>query len=134
VIYLKKYTGFFAMWLVNILLICAANKYWPNNFVLGSLTMSRTGGIVFAALAWTVLIWFTQPVLKKLKLNLDKGMAMMIAYLLANFVSLWLVTRLGPAIGFGVSGIMWVFALAFVANFIQYLVWVLLTKLKLAEM
>ena len=96
--------------------------------------MSRTGGIVFAALAWTVLIWFTQPVLKKLKLNLDKGMAMMIAYLLANFVSLWLVTRLGPAIGFGVSGIMWVFALAFVANFIQYLVWVLLTKLKLAEM
>jgi len=134
VIYLKKYTGFLVVWLTNIALIRLANSLWPNNFVLGSLTMSAFTGTIFTALAWTTLIWFTEPILKRFRLNLGKGMQIMLVYLAANFVSLWLISRLGPAIGFGISGIVWVFSLAFVANIVQYGVWLLLTKFKLAEM
>lgn len=86
------------------------------------------------AFVWTTLIWFTQALLAKLGVKLGKGMGMMIIYLISNFVSLWLISRLGPAIGFGSIGFMWTFGLAFVASFVQFLGWVVMAKFKLAEM
>ena len=121
------------MWITAMLLIWAANAFFPTHFVLGSLTMSVTYGIIFSGLVWTVLVWFTEPVLRLFKIKPGKGMSMMMAYLAANVVALWLISRLGPVIGFGISGILWVFGLAFVANFVQYIVWIILAKLKLAE-
>ena len=122
------------MWVVNAVLIWLANMLYPANFVLGSLTMSAWSGIIAAALLWTALIWFTEPLAAKFKVKLKKGMPMMIAYLVSNFVSLWLLSRLGPAIGFGVSSWVYVLSLAFVANIAQFISWVVLAKYKLAEM
>ena len=134
VIITKKYTGFFTMWLVNAVLLWLANMLFPANYVLGSMTMSVWSGTIVTALLWTVLIWLTQPLANKLKIKLKGAMQMMLAYLVSNFVVLWLLSRFGPAIGFGVSGWMWVLALAIVANIVQYLNWMVLAKYKLAKM
>ncbi|HKB88643.1 MAG TPA: hypothetical protein VKC53_03250 [Patescibacteria group bacterium] len=130
----NKYNGFIAMWLVNMVLLVLANMYWPRNFVLGSMTVSKWTAVVGVALLWNAALWATQPVADKLKVKLNSPMKMMLAYLAANFVALWVLARLGPGVGFGVSSSVLVFGLAFVANFVQYLVWALLAKLKLAEM
>lgn len=131
---MKKYNGPIAMYLVNVALIWGANSLYPENYVLGSYTMSYWGSILSSALVWTILICFTEPVLKKLKVNLGKGIGMMVTYLAANFASLWLIGRLGPAIGLGFTSYIWVLGLAVVANVAQYVTWGILTKLKLAKM
>jgi hypothetical protein len=131
---MKKYNGFIAMYLVNVLLIWGANMLFPANFVLGSANNSTWGAILVVALLWDVLVWFTQPLLRKFKVELKKPMSIAAAYLVANFLVLWVLARLGPVFGFGVSSFVWVFALALVANLVQYAVWTVLAKLKLATM
>src|SRR5258708_5126636 len=131
---MKKYYGFVAMYLVNVVLIWLANMLFPTNFVLGSANNSTWGAILIVALVWDVLLWFTQPLLNKFKVKVGKGMQMAGVYLAANFIVLWVLGRLGPVFGFGVSSFVWVLGLALVANFVQYGVWMLLSKLKLAEM
>lgn len=122
------------MWFVDAVLIWLANMWFPVNFVLGSMKVSAWMGIIMSSFLWTLLIWFTQPLANKFKIKLSGSLHMAIAYFVANFVVLWLVARLGPVIGFGVSGWTYVLGLAFVANLVQYGTWVLLAKFKLAKM
>lgn len=131
---MKKYIGFLVMYLVNGLLIWLANTLYPNNFVLGSASNSTWGAILLVGFLWTLLILLIQPILNKFKVNLAKGVQMFGVYLAANFVILWVIARLGPVFGFGVSNFVWVFGLAITANVIQVGVWMLLSKFKLAKM
>jgi len=131
---MKKYIGFLAMYLVDGLLIWLANTLFPKDFVLGSASNSTWGAILLVGFLWTLLILLIQPIFNKFKVNLTKGMQMFGVYLAANFVILWVIARLGPVFGFGVSNFVWVFGLAFTANIIQVGVWMLLSKFKLAKM
>lgn len=132
VILTKKFTGFTAMFLVDAAILWFANQYMPGNYVLMTFFGSWWLALGTSAFLWTLIVWFTVPVADMLKIKLKKGMGMMVAYLVANFIAIWGVARVG--LGFGVKSFVWVFALAFVANFVQFAVWMLLAKLKLADM
>lgn len=129
---MKKFFGFVFIFAADVLLLWFANLYWPNYYVLLPFISSWWLALIVSALVWTAVIWFTQPVAVMLKIKLKKGLGLMVAYLIANFIALWGIARIG--LGFGVKSFVWVFALAFVANIAQFLIWLVLTKFKLAEM
>lgn len=108
-----------------------ANNYLPKNYVLLSFMGSWWLALITSAFLWTLIIWFTQPVADLLKFKLKKGIEIVIAYLLANFVALWGIARIG--LGFGIKSSVWVLALAIFANIVQIFTWVLLAKLKLVK-
>lgn len=128
---MKTVVPFVTIFFANLIMLWFANHFLPQNYVLLSVMGSWWFSLTASALAWTVIIWFTQPVADYLKFKLIKGVKLIVAYLLANFVAIWGIARIG--LGFGVRSLVWVLLLAAVANTIQLLFWMFLAKLKLAE-
>lgn len=120
---MKKYIPFLAFWGVDVVLLFLATSLFPNNFVLGTYRMSKFSSALFAGFVWTLIVWFSEPLTKKLKLKLEGQFKQMLLYLFSNFVALWVVAHLAFFTGFGVTSFIWVFVLAFFANFFQYIVW-----------
>ncbi len=130
---MKKFYPFLTMWLVNTALLWWASNMYPTSFVLGTFRMNALVSALVAAFVWTLAIYNLDSFAKKIGFNMGKGLVMMVYYFLGNFVTLWVVTRMAPLCGFGVSSFTWLIALAFIANLLQYGVWVLMVKLKLAK-
>ena len=118
---MKKYYGFISFWLLDSLLLYLATVVYPAAYTLGTFRLSVFWAAVVAGFIWTVLVWFSEPIVAILKLKVSAKMKL-VFYLFANFVALWLVARIAPYSGFGVASFVWVFLLALVANFVQYLV------------
>jgi len=118
---LKKYYGFISFWLLDSLLLYLATVVYPAAYTLGTFRLSVFWAAVVAGFIWTVLVWFSKPIVAIVKLKVPDKMKTFF-YLLANFVALWLVARIAPYSGFGVASFVWAFLLALVAIFVQYLV------------
>lgn len=118
---LKKYCGFISFWVLDSLLLYLASVVFPTAYALGTFKLSILWAAIVAGFIWTVLVWFSEPIVSIIKLKVSDKMKMFF-YLLVNFVALWLVARIAPYSGFGVASFVWAFLLALVANFAQYLV------------
>lgn len=118
---LKKYYGFISFWILDSLLLYLATVIYPAAFTLGTFRLSVLWAAVVAGFVWTALVWFSEPIVTIVKLKVPDKMKMFF-YLFANFVALWLVARISAYSGFGVASFVWVFVLALIANFVQYLV------------
>lgn len=129
---IKKFIAFTVTFAANLAVLWLANHYMPQNYVLLSFMGSWWLALIASAFVWTIIVWFTQPVADLLKFKLKKGIGLVIAYLLANFVAIWGIARVG--LGFGVKSSLWVLALAVLANIVLFLIWKLLAKFKIAEM
>jgi len=77
----------------------------------------------FVGFIWNVVLWNIEPTFKDMEIKLKGMMPMMLSYLAINFATIWILARLAVITGFGVSSFVYVFGLAFVANFVQYQVW-----------
>lgn len=122
------------MWGVNIVLLLLANMIFPMNFVLGTWRAGILTSAFAAALLWTIIVYLTQPALDAVGVKVGKGMMMMLVYLVSNFVALWLTARMAPLTGFGTGSFIWVLGLAVVANFVQWIAWMVMFKAKIATM
>lgn len=120
---MKKYYPFLAFWALDVVLLFLATSLLPNNYVLGTFRMSKFSSALFAGFVWTLIVWFSEPLTKKLKLKLEGQTKQMLFYLASNFIALWVVGHLAFFTGFGVTSFIWVFVLAFFANFFQYMLW-----------
>ncbi|MCX6705477.1 MAG: hypothetical protein NT162_04055 [Candidatus Woesebacteria bacterium] len=129
---IKKFIAFTVTFIANLTVLWLANHYMPQNYVLLSFMGSWWLALIASAFVWTIIVWFTQPVADLLKFKLKKGIGLVMAYLLANFVAIWGIARVG--LGFGVKSSLWVLALAILANIVLFLIWKLLAKFKIAEM
>ena len=118
---LKKYYGFISFWVLDSLLLYLATLAYPTVYVLGNFRLSVLWAAIVAGFIWTVLVWFSEPIVAIVKLKVPDKMQM-VFYLFANFVALWLVARISPYSGFGVASFVWAFVLALLANFAQWLV------------
>ena len=118
---LKKYYGFLTFWALDSLLLYVATLVYPTVYTLGTFRLSTLWAAIVAGFIWTVLVWFSEPIVAIVKLKVPKSMTMAF-YLFANFVALWLTARIAPYSGFGVASFVWVFLLALIANFAQWLV------------
>lgn len=118
---MKKYYGFISFWILDSLLLYLATVVYPAAYTLGTYRLSTLWAAIVAGFIWTVLVWFSEPIVSIVKLKVPDKMKLFF-YLFTNFVALWLVARLAPYSGFGVASFVWAFVLALVANFVQYLV------------
>ena len=111
------------MWLVNVILLYLAVGLLPTYYTLGNNLFTPLQAAFFVALVWNIVLWKVGDIVKDLEIKFKAEMAMMFVYLAFNFSTLWLLARLAVITGFGVSSYIYVFLLAFVANFVQYKTW-----------
>jgi uncharacterized membrane protein YvlD (DUF360 family) len=121
VIKLKKIYAFIAYWILDSILLYLATLIYPAAYTLGNFRFTFFWAAIVAGFIWTVLVWFSEPLAGIFKVK-PKGNMVLVFYLMANFVALWLTARIAPYSGFGVASFVWAFVLALVANFAQYLV------------
>ncbi|MEX0896006.1 MAG: hypothetical protein WDZ94_03635 [Patescibacteria group bacterium] len=116
---------FLLLWLVNVLIIWLANTVFPDNFVLGTMSLSSGTALLLSSgvLAWIVTLLipvFTEiEIRKQMVLTPQHWVA---GYLIINTVALWSVARFADVLGFGISSWAYVLGLAVVLNLIQGMV------------
>lgn len=116
---------FFLIWLVNALVIALANVVFPNNVVLGTMSLSYYMALLLSSgvLAWVTIV--LMPVFTEIEIR--KQMVLtpqhwMLGYLIINVASLWVITRFAEALGLGISSWVYVLGLAAVLDFVQGMV------------
>ncbi len=121
---MEKYLKLFLLfWVANSILLYLAFMVFPQYFMLGTFRMSAIAATIVAGGVWTLLVMLVDPLVKRFKLKINGVPQMTVLYWLANFVALWITARLAPFTGFGVSRFVWILALAFVANLVQFALW-----------
>jgi len=120
---MKRYKRFLLLWSTNIVLLYSANMLLPTHFTLGNDMFTLIQSAFFVGFIWNVVLWNIEPTFKDMEIKLKGMMPMMLSYLAINFATIWILARLAVITGFGVSSFVYVFGLAFVANFVQYQVW-----------
>lgn len=113
---------FFLLWVVNALIILAANAVFPMNVVLGTMSLTPTIALILSSgvLAWAATV--TLPIFTEIEIR--KQMVLtpqhwMMGYLVINVISLWIVSRFAEAIGLGISSWVFVLGLAAVLDMVQ---------------
>lgn len=125
---MKKPVSILIFWILNSFLLYLATLAFPESFELGTYRMSAFWSAIVAGLCWTLLVWLEKQLIKKFGLKLSKKPERILFYIVANFVTLWVVARLAPYTGFGVVSFVWVFGLAVTGACVQFGVWRLIKR------
>ena len=113
---------FFLLWLVNALIILLANTLFPNNIVLGTMSLSHLTALILSSgvLAWAATV--TLPLFTAYEIRQQTVLTpqhWMAGYLVINTLSLWVVGRFAEALGLGISSWVFVLGLAAVLDVVQ---------------
>ena len=113
---------FFLLWLVNAVVLFAANLALPMQIVFGTMSISSTSAIVLSSgiLAWLATV--TLPLFTEIEIR--KNMVLtpahwLAGYLVINIAGVWLITRFADIIGLGVASWMYVVLLAILLDVAQ---------------
>ena len=120
---MKKYIPFLSFWGLNAILLYIATVFSPGNYVVGNATLRPATAIVFSGLVWTLLVWYSTPILRGIGIKLEGRMIMLIFYFLANSAAIWLTARGSAITGFGITSYRWALLLGLVANVAQWGLW-----------
>ncbi len=102
----------------------------PTHFTLGNNLFTALQSALFVGFLWDTILWKGESWFADLEMQSKSPMVMMLQYLAVNFAALWVFARLAVITGFGASSFVYVFGLAFVANFVQYQIWQMADKSK----
>jgi hypothetical protein len=119
---LKMSIIFLILWIVNGLVISLANMIFPQQIVLGTMSLSRMMALVLSSgvLAWLATI--TMPLFTEVEIRKQMVLApqhWMAGYLVINAISVWVVARFADALGLGIESWMYVLGLAVVLDVTQ---------------
>ncbi len=120
---LKEYKKFAILWLINAILLYFFNMILPAYYTLGNSIFKPYQAVVITSFVWSYLLWSVEPALKRFEIELKGNTNMAIGYLIINFAIVWLIARYSLLTGIGIASYVYVFFLALIANFLQYLVW-----------
>jgi uncharacterized membrane protein YvlD (DUF360 family) len=120
---LKKYLPFIALWLVNSLLLSLATNFYPANFELGNFWLTKLAATFWAGFWLTTLVWVAKPVSTRFNINLEGKGRIFLFYWGCNSIAIWLIARLAPITGFGISRYYWAIGLGFIMNITQWGTW-----------
>lgn len=109
---MKNKLLFFVSWAVGSFLLYFATLAYPYNFVLGSAKHTVLSATVFSGFLWTLIIFSAEPIANKLKIKITKSWIKFIFGYLVSFAGLWIVARLAPYTGFGVTKFTWLMGLS----------------------
>jgi hypothetical protein len=113
---------FVIMYVVNALVLYVANMLFPQQVVLGTITLTPTWAIILSMSALSLLLTLLVPFAHEAERILDRDLSMpewMGFYLALNFAGIWLISRFSEQFGLGVSSWIVVLALAAVMNVLQ---------------
>lgn len=125
---MKKPVAFAAFWFVNSIVLYLAAMFFGEVYELGTAKMGVLTSALVSGFIWTIFVIVTKKLLRKFKVVLKKEPERILFYVVANFVSLWLVARIAPYSGFGSSSFVWVLGLAVFASLVQFAVWRLIRR------
>lgn len=113
---------FVIMYVVNAPILYLAHMLFPEQVVLGNVTLSLLWAIFLSMSALSLLVTLLVPFLHEVERRLDRDLTMQEwfgAYLAINFGGIWLISRFSEQFGLGVSSWLVVLGLAVVMNFVQ---------------
>lgn len=119
---IKFLIRFAVIWALNSTLIFLANSYYPSDFVLGNSVLSPINAGIFSGFLLTVFCRLVKPLVRKFGFEVKGRYKMFAFYWLVNSVGIWLIARIAPFSGLGITAFYWAFALGFVASLVQWLV------------
>jgi hypothetical protein len=117
--------SFFVVTVVNAIILGVANAIVPMQVVVGTFTIPPLFALLLTGASLSLITLLVLPFLTEVELRRGKNLSpaeMMAAYLVVNFVGLWLLTRRSEIFGVGVSSWMVVLVLAAVLDFVQGMV------------
>ena len=115
----------------NALVIYLANLMFPNQVVLGNMSLSLWWAIGLSMGKLTLILVLATPLIEawaKMQKRVLSTMDWMLAFLLINFAALWLITRFSAQFGLGVTSWLVVLILAVVLDMVQGMVMMLAYK------
>lgn len=130
-IYLVK--TFFLMMLANAVVFYLANMFFPDNVVVGNMSLSHLWAIILSSGLLSLIVTFAYPFMMQMETQMKRSWSppeMMGMYLVINVVSLWFITRASHIFGLGVTSWIVVLIMAFIANLLQGLVMVGVEKMQ----
>lgn len=127
--------SFLALMLVNTLVIVLANMFFPENVVLGTMSLTANWAAFLSMAALSLLGAFAIPFFhlwEEVRGKLLSTKEWVIYYFLLNVAGVWLISRAAEQFGLGVSSWYVVVALAIAFDVVQGLVMTALEKKRLA--
>ena len=113
---------FVVVWFVNSLAFYLANLFYPQNMVLGNANFSALTAAFVSGFLLTLLLRIAKPFIVKFGVTKMQGrFAMFFFYFLANSFAIWILAKMAPVSGFGISKFYWAFELGFVVSLVQWL-------------
>lgn len=122
---------FIVLYIVNSLTLSVAASIFPEQIVLGTMTLSRTWAILLSMGEFSIIATFAVPLIREWELRrgkMLKDMDWMILYFFLNAGVLWVISRFAEQFGLGVASWLVVVALALVFDIVQGLAMMLLEK------
>lgn len=93
---------------------------FPENIVLGNNRLPAPAAAALSGLVLTLLIFFAPSVVQKTGYKIKDEQMWWVVSLGVNIVGLWVIKRLATITGLGISGILYVLALAVVLTVGQW--------------
>lgn len=116
------FSSYVSVFLISALVIAIANVWFPQNVVLGTMSLSRVWAIMLSAAAIALITTFTMPFITQWEIQRNKlatAAEMFSIYLAINFAAVWLITRVAEVFGMGVTSWFVVLVLAIALDLVQ---------------
>ncbi len=116
----NKVVMFLSLWVLNSLVFLVFKQIFGANVVLGNNRVAATMAVVFSGLLLTLATYAVEPLVQKSGQKVKDKRLMVIFYLVANVLGIWIIKRLERLTGVGISSTMYVVIIGVVATFAQW--------------
>ena len=124
---------YFILFAVNSAVLYLASFWFPQYFVLGTMSITKPWAIAHSMGILAIINTFATPFINYYETSRSKMFApkdWMIIYFAVNFVGVWLVTRFADNLGFGITSWLVVAILALALDVVQGAAMMQLEKLR----
>lgn len=118
----NKVVMFLSLWVLNSLVFLIFKQILGNNVVLGNDRVAAPMALVFSGLLLTLATYAVEPIMQKSGQKVKDKKLMVIFYLIANVLGIWMIKRLERLTGVGISSTVYVVIMGVVATFAQWAV------------
>lgn len=124
----KDVLKFISYWLINGIVLYLASLIVQGHVVFGNAIVSLPLALIFTSLLLTVIITLVVPVFDILKIKVEKESVWRLIYLGVNIGAIWVLARISPATGFGISRFWVAIILGIILNILQWISWKYIAK------
>lgn len=118
-----RIVGLLLFWLVNSISFLVVRSLVPDLLVVGNVSLSPTTAAFLSGLLLAVAVMLVEPILKVLKIEVNKQSSWGLIYLVVNAEVIWAMGRLADFTGIGLASFWIAILLGIVVTVLQWVVW-----------